>query len=96
MIHRIFLSCKRNCKVSLRTSKHPTVEEGNGWILLSLCGARLFFFSCKILPKEYKSTTTITMMRVQVLSAREKYNTNSLGGTEGENTRKNPLSQTIY
>ena len=54
-----------------------------------------FFFSCKILPKEYKSTTTITMMRVQVLSAREKYNTHSHGGTEGENTRKNPLTQTI-
>ena len=30
-----------------------------------------FFFSRKILPKEYKSTTTITMMRVQLLSARE-------------------------
>ena len=30
-----------------------------------------FCSSREILPKEYKSTTTITMMRVQLLSARE-------------------------
>ena len=52
-----------------------------------------FFFSCKITTKE--STTTVTIMRVQLLSAREKYNTHSHGGTEEENKRKNPLSQTI-
>ena len=73
-----------------------TPHRGRGeWLKPSLpllCSS--FFFSCKILPK-YKSTTTITMMRAQLLSAREKYNTQSHGGTEGENTTKNPLSQTI-
>ena len=57
--------------MSLWTCNHPTVEEGNGWNLLFLCGARLFFPLVKYYPKEYKSTTTITMMRVQLLSARE-------------------------